>query len=159
MGKHNSQLTNLLSRRLRALESLAHEIAAGQEACVALDIESLEAHDKEKARLCAEVRQLDLDLLSLQPDPAHQGLFQKLGQTENTAGEAEPDVLRHLQRLWQDSEAARVEVVQRNQVYAEFLRRARSTVSVMMNVMSNCLGVYPSAIFTPSANSPFERSF
>jgi hypothetical protein len=159
MGKDISQFTALLGKRLQALQSLAHEISAGQAACVALDIESLEAHDREKQRLCAEVRRIDIEVMYFQQNGVP--LWQRLAEEPSGSPKdrSEPDSLRQMRRLWEESETARAEVRKRNEVYAEFLRRARSTASVMANVMSHCLGVYPSGILGSSANLPFERSF
>lgn len=154
MGKEISQLTTLLRRRLHALESLSSEITAGQEACIALDLDGLEAHDRRKECLCAELGRISLEIGALQQIPAHRELFQSLaGQAKESSSDSET-----LSRLWEDSEAARAEAGRRNQIYAEFLRRARSTAGIMMNVISHCLGVYPSEIFPPSTQSPFERS-
>lgn len=141
MGKEILQLTTLLRQRLRALESLASEIAAGQNACVALDLDRVQAHDCRKEGLCAEIRRIELEITALQQNA---GLL--LSQADK----------KTLYRLWEESEAARLEVGRRNQVYAEFLRRAHSTVGVMMNVISHCLGVYPSEVFP--AQTAFERS-
>lgn len=155
MGKEILQLTALLRKRLRALESLSSEIAAGQNACVALDLDGVQAHDQRKEDLCAEIRRIELEITAFQQNPAHRGLFKAFVGPGADFPSSQADK-KTLYRLWEESEAARLEVGRRNQVYAEFLRRAHSTVGVMMNVISHCLGVYPSEAFP--AQTAFERS-
>lgn len=155
MGKEILQLTTLLRKRLHALESLSSEIAAGQNACVALDLDGVQAHDRRKEDLCAEIRRIELEIAALRQDPAYQGLFKASVDPGASLPLSQADK-KTLHRLWEESEAARLEVGRRNQVYAELLRRAHSTVGVMMNVISHCLGVYPSEMFP--AQTAFERS-
>ncbi|HEV2418409.1 MAG TPA: hypothetical protein VGX94_11430 [Terriglobia bacterium] len=155
MGKEILQLTALLRKRLHALESLSSEIAAGQDACVALDLDGVQAHDRRKEDLCAEIRRIELEIAALRQDPTYQGLFRASVDPVSNLPLSQADK-KTLYRLWEESEAARLEVGRRNQVYAEFLRRAHSTVGVMMNVISHCLGVYPSEMFP--AQTFFERS-
>lgn len=137
MNPETSQFVTLLTQRYQAFRSLASEVAAGQEACVALDLEGIQNHDMQKVRLCAELRRVELDLSQLQQNPAYQDLFKRLA-----AAGGDGDVQR-ISQLWRDSEEARVEAARRNGVYAGFLKRAGSTLNVMMNIMSHCLGVYP----------------
>lgn len=155
MGKEILQLTTLLRKRLHALESLSNEIAAGQSACVALDFDGVQAHDRRKEDLCAEIRRIELEIAALRQDPAHRDLFKTFEAPDACLPLSQADK-KTLYRLWEESEAARLEVGKRNQVYVEFLRRAHSTVGVMMNVISHCLGVYPSEMFP--AQTFFERS-
>ncbi|MGH9396953.1 MAG: hypothetical protein ACRD18_08915 [Terriglobia bacterium] len=157
MNPETSELIALLTQRHQAFRSLASEIAAGQDACVALDFQGIEVHDTQKVRLCAEVRRLDLAITELQRSPSHQDLLRRLTGREDDADDAiDAETLQRIRRLWQDSDAARAETGRRNRVYAEFLRRARSTVNVMTNIMSHCLGVYPPA-FEGSAGLSSER--
>ncbi|MGH9350775.1 MAG: hypothetical protein ACRD2G_01210 [Terriglobia bacterium] len=158
MGKEISQLATLLRKRLHTLKSLSIEIAAGQKACIALDLGGVQAHDRGKEDLCAELGRIEAEITALQESPAHEELFQGLANRARGVPEGRTDQ-ETLRRLWEESEAARIEAGRCNDVYAEFLRRARSTVGVMMNVMSHCLGVYPSEMFPAPAQSPFERSF
>lgn len=151
MGKEIPQLTALLHKRLRAFQLLSHEIAAGQAACVALDLDALRTCDERKLGACGDLQELSRALAELGRDPACQALLQSL--RGGAAGSGAPEELR---RAWAESEKARSEACQRNAVYAELLRRARATGSVMMNVIAHCLGVYPSEAFP--GQSQFERS-
>lgn len=155
MQQHATNLISLLSQRLRALQSLAREVTAGQEACIALDLEKLYAHDRQKELLCAQVRRLDVEIGKLRESIRLGGWNSEM--TEGRAGHPDADTARRLQNLWQECEAARVEVGKRNQVYGEFLRRARSTLSIMINIMSHCLGIYPASSFATATGSFFER--
>ncbi|MGH9343814.1 MAG: hypothetical protein ACRD19_08645 [Terriglobia bacterium] len=157
MGKEISQLTTLLRKRLHALESLSSEIAAGQKACIALDLDGVQDHDRRKQDMCAEIKRVELEITALRENPAYREVFEILADTGKILPASKADKETFL-RLWEKSEAARLEAGRRNEIYAEFLRRARSTVGVMMNVMSHCLGVYPSEMFPAPVQSPFERS-
>lgn len=146
MERDNAQLTALVEQRLRKLNRLAHEIEAGQQACVVLDLEELRNHDKQKERLCTEIRLLDL---------AIRGWLQEGASDRSLRTVAEG---RELDVLLQESEAARVEVARLNRVYALFLERSGCTLKVMANVVSHCLGVYPRSEGLASTVTPFERS-
>jgi hypothetical protein len=142
MDAKTHPLVSLLRRRLEALHSLAHEIAAGQEACIALNLEKLSLCDQEKERLCGLVRTLDTEIVHCQTPSAPMAQPMSVVSEEPTGG---PDVetAHTIQQLWRECEAACAMVVQRNKVYAEFLRRARFTLAVMRNVVAHCLGIYP----------------
>jgi hypothetical protein len=156
MAQDLVRITGLMATRLEALYSLADEITAGQQACVALNLEALEAHDQQKQRLCAEVSRIDAELLKLAGSAAHEG-FVSLLRAEDT-GSAQPELLCRIQRLGEQSEAARLEVGKRNKGYTEFLRRARANIKVMANVVSHCLGVYPPWALPNSKRSLWEGS-
>jgi hypothetical protein len=157
MAENLVRVAELMAARLEALQLLADEITAAQQACVALEVESLQAHDKAKERLCAEVSRMDAELAGLAGAAAREGFVSRLGA--QGGGAPHQDIQDRIQRLGEQSEAARVEVVRRNGAYAEFLRRARSNVKVMTNVISHCLGVYPPWALPASAGSPWERGY
>ena len=153
-------LISLLNQRLRAFESLAAEVSAGQQACVALDIGKLQLHDQEKYRLCAELRRLDEEIAAFQNSPVYEeALGRPLTESQPSGNMADTESLQRIRKVLQDSEEARAEAARRNQTYAAFLRRARSNVTVMINVVSHCLGVYPPWLSPASAGSPWERSY
>lgn len=127
MNTERSEYMDLLRQRHEAFRSLANEIDAGQQACIRLDISTLRSHDSRKIAICAEVRRLNAAIASLQP-----------------AGAAMPvQTLDEIRLLLKKSEEARAEARRRNQIYADFLGRARSSINMMMNVMAHCLGSYP----------------
>jgi hypothetical protein len=148
------RIAALMSTRLEALRSLAAEIAAGQQACVALDLERLQACDREKERLCKDLSGIDAKLAKL-TGIAPRGSFLGWLAAQSVDG-TEPGVLERVGKLAKESEAARVEVGRRNEVYNEFLRRARSKLKVMANVVSHCLGVYPAWALPASEVSLWE---
>jgi D-serine deaminase-like pyridoxal phosphate-dependent protein len=156
MQKDLGRIAELTVTRLEALYSLADEITAGQQACVALDLDALEAHDQQKQYLCTEVGRIDAELLTLAGVRSHEGFVTRL-RAEGAAS-TQPELLRRIQRLAEQSEAARMEVSRRNQNYAEFLRRARATLNVMTNIVSHCLGVYPPWALPTSKGSLWEGS-
>lgn len=149
MSHEGNELIDLLSRRRDAYSALAAEIAAGQEACIALDLEGMQLHDRRKTLLCGELRRLDIAITRLD---AGRNLAWLAEGSEPFGG---AQTARRVRELVRDSEAARAEAGRRNQVYAEFLKRATATVRVMMNIMSHCAGVYPSSV--GSAGSVFGR--
>ncbi|MGH9451478.1 MAG: hypothetical protein ACRD11_13220 [Terriglobia bacterium] len=154
-----SQFITLLTERCRAYRLLSREVAAAQEACVVLDIEGIQIHDLQKLRLCAELRRVDLGIAEFKRSAAYQSLSPRLAARQQPAIEkAAADDLgatERMRQLWYDSEAARVEAGRRNEVYAAFLQRAGSTLKVMTNIVSHCLGVYPPA-FEGAATLPTE---
>lgn len=150
MSHDCTALIDLLSRRRDAYKALAAEIAAGQQACIALDLEGVHLHDRRKALLCAEVHRLDIAITSLDAGRNLAWLAEGSDRPENAAR----NVWR-VRELVRDSEAARAEAGRRNQVYSEFLKRASGTVRVMMNIMSHRAGVYPASV--GGAGSVFGR--
>lgn len=149
MEQTSSQLTALLEQRSQKLKCLAQEIAAGQEACVALDLEALRNHDHQKEQLCAEIRLLDFAI--------------RREVRESASGRSLRDVAADgkLGRLIAESETALAEVARLNRVYTLFLARSRSTLKVMANVVLHCRGVYPAPGELPAPPiraTPFERS-
>lgn len=146
MVMKSPQIANLLRKRLRALQDLSQEITAGQKACIRLDFDAVRTHDEHKQSICAEIGIIEREINVLRGDPENDGLFRSFAvPTElSLAHDKDREALR---RLWAESEAARAEAGERNQVYAEFLRRAQSTGRLMMNVIAHCLGVYPSEAF------------
>lgn len=160
MEQDNAKLIALVKIRLQKLESLAHEIQASQAACIALDLEALRTHDHQKEHLCAEIRRLDCEISKAIENSSPAGPL----RTVLAAGHAkqeqpEPAKARQLNALLEAAEAARAEVSRLNRVYARFLARSLNTLNVMMNVVSYCLGIYPSALRPASVNIPFERSY
>lgn len=150
MSHDCTELINLLSRRREAYKALAAEIAAGQQACIALDLEGVQLHDREKALLCGELHRLDVAITNLDAGRNLSWLAEGGGQPD----EKRQTVLR-VRELVRDSEAARAEAGRRNQVYAGFLKRAAATGRVMMNILSHCAGVYPASV--GGADSVFGR--
>lgn len=149
MEQTSSQRTALVEQRLQKLKRLAQEIAAGQEACVALDLEALRNHDHQKEQLCAEIRLLDFAI--------------RREVRESASGRSQREVAADgkLDRLMAESENARAEVARLNRVYALFLARSRGTLKVMANVVSHCRGAYPAPgeLAAPAIPAtPFERS-
>lgn len=160
MERENLQLITLVEERLQKLKSLAREIKTAQEACVELNLEALRIHDRQKENLCTEIRQLDLEIsgIVLNHGPAGSaGAILAAG----FGGELSrrPEVARRLEVLLEESEVARAEVRKLNRVYAVFLARSRSTLSVMINVVSHCMGIYPSPDRSGSPSLSFERSY
>lgn len=151
MGKEIQLVASLLRKRLRAFQTLSSEIAAGQAACIALDFDALRTYDERKMSACGELQNLSRALAELASDPACGEALRNLRHGAAAGGGFE-----ELRRVWEECEKARSEACRRNAVYAEFLRRARATGSVMMNVIAHCLGVYPSEAFP--GQSQFERS-
>lgn len=154
------KLTALLGERLLALRLLSQEIAAGQEACVALNHEKLLGHDRQKQALCAEVSRLDAQIAGLLREAAPGvSLRDFVSQSTASAGPEQAEAAANLERLLEDSEAARLEAARLNRIYDDFLRRSRSTLSVLMNVVSHCAGIYtaprPANAYLPSP----ERSY
>lgn len=140
MNREYDNLVELLKRRRSVYDSLAAEITAGQEACVALDLQRVECHDRQKAKLCAEVRRLDGAIANLRAD---RNLAWLAVQSEE---QGKREMARTLRELLRSSEDARSEAGRRNKVYEAFLKRARATVSILSNVISHCTGVYPAAV-------------
>ncbi len=159
MEQENARLIALVEERLQKMKSLALEIQASQEACVALDPEALRAHDTQKELLCTEIRRLDLEISTVIPKPGPAGSLRvALAAAHAKEAQTEP-AARQLNVLFEASEAARAEVVRLNRVYARFLARSRNTLNVMINVVSHCLGIYPSPQHPGSVPAPFERSY
>ncbi|MEJ2010510.1 MAG: hypothetical protein P8Z30_20550 [Acidobacteriota bacterium] len=160
MERDNAQLIALLEARLQHLKSLAREIKAAQDACVALDLEALRIHDHQTENLCAEIRKLDLEISRIVPNlnPARR-LRAVLDAGHGSESQVGPAAARRLSGLLEESEAAREEVRRLNRVYALFLARSRKTLNVMVNVVSHCLGIYPSPQQSTSLAIPFERSY
>lgn len=160
MEQGHAKLIALLEERLRNLKGLGHAIQSAQQACISADLEALRIHDSQKQHLCAEIRRLDQEIRTLVGnihtsasmrailDPAHA----KGNGIDMTEG-------RRLNDLFGESEECRAEVERLNRVYGEFLARSRATVNVMVNVLSHCLGVYPSFGSSSTLNRPFERSY
>lgn len=146
MERNNAKLQVLLEERLQKLKCLAQEITAGQEACVALDLEALRNHDHQKEQFCADIRLLDLAI--------------RREVQESASGRSLWDVAADgkLDRLMDESEMVRVNVARLNGVYALFLARSRNTLKVMANVVSHCLGVDPRQEDLSPMATPFERS-
>jgi len=160
MERDDTQLIMLLENRLQKLKSLAQEIKSAQEACVALDIEALRIHDQQKVQLCAEIRSLDLEISAVVSKHNSSGpLGEMLAASHSNEAGIEPGKARRLSALFEESRAARAEVLRLNLVYAQFLARSRATLNVMINVVSHCLGVYPSLDRSASQGLPFERSY
>jgi len=160
MERDNTQLIALMEGRLQALRSLAQEIKSAQEACVALDLEALRDHDNQKGKLCAEIRRLDLAIGGVVGRLASaESLRAVVAAGQRLEPQSAPTTLRKLEALMEESEAARSEVQRLNRVYAQFLARSRDTLNVMTNVVSHCLGVYPSLVRPGSLTLPFERSY
>jgi hypothetical protein len=149
-------IADLMLRRLEALHSLADEIVAGQQACIALNLEALEAHDQQKQQLCGEVSRIDVELLKVAGATPHEAFVTNL--RAGSTGSTQLELLRRIRHLGEQSEAARREVGRRNERYAEFLRRARANIKVMSNVISHCLGVYPPWALPSSRRSLWEGS-
>lgn len=160
MKQEISTLTALLNERLLALKSLAQEISQGQEACIALNREKLQEHDLQKQALCARVSRLDSEIAALLQEFSPGASLRSFAKSAQAgAGPAESAAMARLQELLKDSEAARLEAGRLNHVYGELLRRSRSTLQVLMNVLAHCLGVYPSSTRTGSPAASFERSY
>ncbi|MGH9448586.1 MAG: hypothetical protein ACRD3O_23150 [Terriglobia bacterium] len=153
-------LISLLRQRQRAFKSLAAEVSAGQEACIALDVEDLQLHDQEKLRLCAEVRCLNQEIAAFRHSPVYEEAVGSPAKGSQRSGMAvDVEILQCIRKILQDSDAARAEVARRNNIYEAFLCRARSNINVMINVVSHCLGVYPPWVSPAAAGSPWERSY
>lgn len=160
MKREISTLTALVNERLLALKSLTQEIAAGQEACIALNREKLEEHDGRKQALCARVSRLDSEIAALLHEFSPGASFRDFAKSAlAAAGPTESAAIARLQELLEQSEAARLEAGRLNHVYGELLRRSRSTLQILMNVIAHCLGVYPSSTRTGSPAASFERSY
>lgn len=155
MDERVTRIIDLMRLRLEALQALSGEITAAQQACVALDLDGLAAHDREKECLCAELRRVDAELVTLAKPRPREGFAAHL--TAEGGELVEPGILESIERLRQQSEAARIEVARRNRTYEEFLRGARSNLKVMMNVLFHCLGVYPPWALPVSATASWER--
>jgi hypothetical protein len=160
MEPENSRLIKLMEERLQDLKGLALEIQSSQQACVSADIEALRAHDRRKERLCTEIRRLDNEIHDLLP-PLHPAGPVRSFLEASVAGkgpEGRKAAVR-LRGLLNESEAARLEVSKLNETYAEFLTRARSNLNVMINVLSHCMGIYPSLRPAAFQGTSFERSY
>lgn len=160
MEHDEKQLIELLQKRLQKLKILAQEITSAQEACVALDLEALRIHDQQKAQLCAEIGTLDLEISAIVPKHNSSGpLGEMLAAGQSNEAGIDQVMARRLSALFEESKATRAEVQRLNCVYAQFLARSRATLNVMINVISHCLGVYPSLERSASRCVPFERSY
>jgi hypothetical protein len=160
MPQDATRLINLLSQRLRALQSLVAEVSAGQEACIALDVEKLQMHDEEKRRLCTEIGRLEKEIAAFRDSAIYQEALKPLATASEDSGTATgPETLQHIRKILRDSALARAEAARRNNAYAAFLRRARANINMMTNVLSHCLGVYPPWVFPASAGSLWERGY
>lgn len=140
MATDFAQIVALMDCRLKAWQALADEISAGQRACVALNLDELESHDRQKARLGAEIHRLDREIsrvLDGRPGDNLSGMLAKLN------GSRDPVIRERIEELRQTSAAARGEAGRRNQVYAMFLQRAQFTAAIMMNVILHCAGIHP----------------
>jgi hypothetical protein len=155
MERDLARIAALMATRLEALRSLAEKITAGQQACVALDFSELQACDNEKERLCSEVSRIDAELVNLTGVEPRASFLSRLAGEELDGAQGE--ILQRIRRLAEESEATRVEVGRRNDVYKEFLRRARSKIKVMFNVVSHCLGIYPPWALPASGGLLWER--
>ena len=159
MEQGNAGLIALLEERLRNLKGLGQAIQSAQQACILADLEALRIHDSHKQHFCAEIRRLDLEIRtrvgSIHPSGSIRAILNR------AAKESGIDMFeaRWLVDLFDESEAARAEVERLNRVYAQFLARSRGTLSVMINVVSHCLGVYPSLGPSSALNTSFERSY
>lgn len=151
----NPQLATLLRKRRHSFQALTQEIAAGQQSCVALNFDAVRAYDERKQGVCAEIKSIEQEIAALRRDPANGEIFRRLAGSADSSP-ATDQGMAALCRLWVESEAARAEAGERNQVYAEFLRRAHATGRLMMNVIAHCMGVYPSEAFP--AQFHVERS-
>lgn len=136
----------LLSRRLHALQSLASKITQGQLAYIALDFEEARTHDREKERLCAEIRCLDQAIADQRQSFPLIEKKQAMGDREQGAEEPNAKSWKRVQELWIECNTAQAEVCRKNRVFAEFLQRARRTNQVMVNILSYSLGLYPAGL-------------
>ena len=160
MERGNARLIALLEERLRNLKGLSQAIQSAQQACISADLEALRIHDSHKEHLCREMRRLDLEIRklvgSIHPTGSMRMILDQAAAKESGIDMSDA---RRLSDLFDESEAARAEVVRLNRVYAQFLARSRGTLSVMINVLSHCLGVYPSLGPSSALNTSFERSY
>lgn len=159
MKPGNAQLIGLVEERLGNLKDLGRAILAAQQACISADLDLLRKHDNRKESLCAEIRRLDLEISrifdGINPRSSMRTILDPATAPQRGIDRA---IARRLSTLFDESDAARAEVGRLNQVYALFLARSRSTLNVMINVFSHCLGVYPSLNAAASSSLTFERS-
>lgn len=159
MGRGNAQLIPLLEERLRRLKGLSHAIEAAQQACISGDLEALRSHDGNKVHLCAEIRRLDQEICKLIQNIPHSESLRSVLAAHAEGESVDPTAARRLAVLFSENQQARAEVGRMNRVYGMFLVRSRNTMNVMINVVSHCLGVYPSLDSPFSPARPFERSY
>ncbi len=160
MEQGNAKLIALLEERLRSLKRLARAIESAQQACISADLEGLRFHDSQKQQLCAEIRRLDMEIRTLFGNIQPSGSMRAILDPAPAKGNGiDMNEARRLSDLFGESEEYRAEVERLNRVYAEFLARSRATLKVMVNVLSHCLGVYPSLGSSSAFDRPFERSY
>lgn len=129
--KHES-FTELLERRVVGLRRLAGDLLAAQQALVRWDLEAVEEHTAAQEQSCRELLQIDTEILTLSQAPARQD-----------AGACGPRALAKRDvAILQELELLRREVLQINNVQAEFLKRSRRSLNVLSNVVRSALGVY-----------------
>ncbi len=129
MSAETTKFLELLEERLSLLNSLASALTDARTDIVSLDITSLEARIAQQEKLCAQIRNLDLQLDRVQSQcnkhlaPAASHL---LSPSINPNSIRCRETLDRLSRV-------QANVMQLNDEHQALLRRSRRTVSALLN--------------------------
>ena len=147
MSAETTKFLELLEERLSLLNSLASALTAARTDIVSLDISGLEARIAQQDNLCAQIRNLDLQLDRVQSQcnthlaaPASHAL----------SPFADADSIRCRETL---NRLARVQanVMQLNDEHQALLRRSRRTVSALLNSYHSFAMIYSNPSSQPAS--------
>ncbi len=122
-----STICDLLSERLKLLDSLAVELRACSNAMVALDLDGIHHRVAQQEQICGQIRSVDREIEFLQ---------QRWSAAEREqAVPAAKDLLTRIS-------SAQTEVRRLNTAHSALLRRSRRTLRAMMNFVNFYGGRY-----------------
>ena len=129
MSAETTKFLELLEERLSLLNSLASALTSARTDIVSLDINGLEARIAQQDNLCAQIRNLDLQLDRVQSQ-CNTHLAAPASHLLNPS--INPDSIRCRETIHR---LARVQatVMQLNDEHQALLRRSRRTVSALLN--------------------------
>jgi len=133
-----STICDLLSERLKLLDSLAVELRACSNAMVALDLDAIHHRVAQQERICGQIRSVDREI--------------ELLQQRWSAAEREHSITAAKDLLTRIS-SAQTEVRRLNTAHSALLRRSRRTLRAMMNFVNFYGGryeVHPEATVEPT---------
>lgn len=136
----------LLEQRLSLLRLLAQEFVDCRKDFVALDLDGMYRRISEQEELCRQIQRLQPGIQALQKTCAIQIDLDSCNAGGNP-GNAQ--WAERLTRVMQDLGTAQAEVGRLNQIHAEYLRRSRKTINVLMNF----IGSYAMTYARPSETS------
>ena len=123
--------TDLLKRRLDAVQTLTRSLRESQSALLERDAEQSNQFTEQQAELCNEIEFLNRDLRSAD-------------EILEWAKALKPDS-REISQIRRLTQTAEMELLQNCRVHSSLVRRAKRSVTIMMSVRSNDAYTAPSS--------------